>query len=134
MFNKDPDVVAEQAPLITLDIKSSICMSKNCKYTKNTRQISRRINFVRNVEECNLQTTVCCEGGLRLADIGTNNVRGNELNSRLGYAMVILEYWQKTCERGITGYRRLWRKIWYEWIDWIGLRTQLNEFEILILV
>ena len=34
--------------------------------------------------------TVWCELVLQLVDIGTMNVRGDELNHRLGYAMVIL--------------------------------------------
>ena len=84
-------------------------MANNCKYTKHTRHISRWIHFGINVEEFNLQATMCCEGGLRLADIVTNNVRVNELNPRLGYAMVILDYWHKNCEKGVTGYRIIWR-------------------------
>ena len=32
-----------------------------------------------------------CEGGMKLADIGTKNVREDKLNLRLGYAMVGLE-------------------------------------------
>ena len=35
--------------------------------------------------------TVWCEGGLQIAGIGTNNVRGDGLNPRLGYALVRLE-------------------------------------------
>ena len=91
-LNKDPDVVPEQAPLVILDRKSSICMANNGKDAKHTRHISRRIHFVRNVEECNFQNTVWCEGGMKLADIGTKNVRENELNHRLGYDVVRLEY------------------------------------------
>ena len=48
-----------------------------------------------------------CEGGLQLADIGTNNVREDVLNPRLGYAMVRLYNWHNTCIRDLIGYRRV---------------------------
>ena len=47
-LNKDPNIVPEEAPLIILDSKSTICMAKNGKDTKHTRNISRRIHLVRN--------------------------------------------------------------------------------------
>ena len=50
-LNKDPDIVPEEAPLIVLDNKFSMCMAKNGKYTKHTRHIARRINFVSNGEK-----------------------------------------------------------------------------------
>ena len=90
-LKKNPDVVPEQAPLIILDGKSSICMADNDKDTKHTRHISRRMNFVINDEECNIQNTVWFEGGLQLAYIGTKNVREDELNHILGYSMVRLD-------------------------------------------
>ena len=34
-----------------------------------------------------------CERGLQLSDIETKNVREDELNTRLGYAMVRLDNW-----------------------------------------
>ena len=51
LLNKDPDIVPKEAPLIILDSKSAICMSKNGKDTKHTRNIARIMNFVRNVEK-----------------------------------------------------------------------------------
>ena len=51
LLNKDPDIVPEEAPLIVLDRKSAMYMDKNGKYTKHTRQISRRMHFVRNGEK-----------------------------------------------------------------------------------
>ena len=36
-----------------------------------------------NGKKCNHYKTVCCEGGIKLADIGTNNVREDELNTKL---------------------------------------------------
>ena len=36
-LNKDPDIVPEEAPLIILDSKYSMCMDKNGKDTKHTR-------------------------------------------------------------------------------------------------
>ena len=63
--------------------------------------------FARNGEEWNSHNTVWFEGGLQLADIGTDNVREGELNPRLGYDIVRLENGQKTCTRGVKGYRRV---------------------------
>ena len=82
---------ATQAPLIILNSKSDVCMANNSKYTKHTRPIFRRINFVRNGEGFNMYKTVWCEGGTQLSDIGTKNVREDELNPRLRYTMVILD-------------------------------------------
>ena len=48
LLNEDPDMVPKEAPLIVLDSKYTMCMDKNCKYSKHTRHISRRIHFVRN--------------------------------------------------------------------------------------
>ena len=47
-FNKDPDIVPEEAPMIVLDSKSSMCMDNNGKYTKHTRHIASIMHFVRN--------------------------------------------------------------------------------------
>ena len=92
-----------------MDNKSAIYMSKNGKDTKHNRHIDRRMNLVINGEEWNLHRIVWYERVLQLAYIGTNNVRGDGLNPRLWYAMVILENWQNTYKRGVTGYIRLWR-------------------------
>ena len=43
LLNKDPDIVPEEYPLIVLDSKSDMCMAKNGKDTKHTRNISRRM-------------------------------------------------------------------------------------------
>ena len=66
-------------------------MDNNGKDTKHTIHISRRMKFVMNGKECNMQKTVWCQGGMQLKDIGTNNFREYELNPRLGYAMLKLE-------------------------------------------
>ena len=50
-LNKDTYIVPEEAPLIVLDSKSDIFMANNGKYTKHTRHITRRMNFVRNGEK-----------------------------------------------------------------------------------
>ena len=50
LLDKDLDVVPEEAPLIILDSKSDICMDNIDKYSKKTRHIYRRVNFVRNGE------------------------------------------------------------------------------------
>ena len=54
LFNEDPDMVPKEAPLIVLDSKSAMCIAKNCRDTKHTRHISRRMNFVRNGEKCKM--------------------------------------------------------------------------------
>ena len=71
-----------------------------------------------------------CEGGLQLANTVTNNVREYELNPRLIYDMVILDNWEKISTRGVIGYIRIWRTMCSEWLDFIKLKIQLNEFEI----
>ena len=48
---KDPDIVLAEYPLIIFNIKSSVCMAENGKYTKHTRHIARRVCFVRNCEK-----------------------------------------------------------------------------------
>ena len=50
LLNEDPDMVPKEAPLILLDSKYAMCMSKNGKDTKHTRHISRRNYLVRNGE------------------------------------------------------------------------------------
>ena len=75
-----------------------------------------------------------CEVGLKLAEIGTKNIREEGLNTRLEYAMVRLHNWQKYCQRGVTGYKRVWRTMCSEWLEWIYIRPLLNEFEIFIWV
>ena len=50
-LNKDSYIVPEEAPVIVLDSKSSMCMAKNGKYTKYTRHIARIISFVSNEEK-----------------------------------------------------------------------------------
>ena len=67
----------------------------------HTRHLSRRIHLVINSKECNLHKTVWCEEGLKLADIGTKNVREEEFNPGLGYSIVILDNWQNTFIRGV---------------------------------
>ena len=81
----------EEAPLIVLDSKSSMCMAKNGKDTKHTRHIARRMHFVRHGGKYNMKKIDWCEGGLQLADIGTNNVGEPDLTPRMEYIMVILE-------------------------------------------
>ena len=93
VLNKYPDIVPEEAPLIVLYRKSAIFMDKNGKDTKHTIHIARRMNFVRNGEKCNMHKMDWCEGGLQLADIGTNNVSEPDITPRIKYIMVRLENW-----------------------------------------
>ena len=63
-------------------------MAKNGKDIKHTRNIARKMNFVRKREKCNMHKIDWCEEGMQLSDIGTNNV---SLTPRKKYIMVILE-------------------------------------------
>ena len=90
-LNKNPDIVPEEAPLIVLDSKSTMCISKNGKDTKHTSHITRRMHFVRKGEKCKMHKIDWCEGGLQLADIGTKNVSEPDITIRMKYIMVRLE-------------------------------------------
>ena len=74
---------------------------------KRTRHIAIKNKSVRNGEKSNLHKTVWCEVGLKLAKIGTKNVREEVLNPRLGYAMGRLEQLQNTCTINVIGCRRV---------------------------
>ena len=91
LLNKDPYIVPEEDTLIILDRKSAVYMAKNGKDAKHIRQISRRVHLVRNCEKWKMHKIDWCEGGLKLADIETNNVGKNELNPRMKYIMVRLD-------------------------------------------
>ena len=84
-------MVPKEDPSIVLDSKYDMCMAKNGKDTKHTRHVARRMHFVRNVDECKMHKIEWCEGGLKLADIGTKNLIEPDLTPRMKYIMVILE-------------------------------------------
>ena len=84
-------MVPQEALLIVLDSKSTMCMAKNVKDTKHTRHIARRMHFVRNGEKCMMHKIDWCKGGLQLADIGTKNVSEPDITPRMKYIMVRLE-------------------------------------------
>ena len=65
-LNKYPDIVPEEAPIIILDSKSAVRMSKNGNDTKHTIHIARRVHFVSNDENCKMHKIDWCEGGLQL--------------------------------------------------------------------
>ena len=96
LLNKDTDIVPEEDPLIILDSKSTVCMSKNGKDTKYTSNISIRVHFVRNFDKRKMHKIDWCEGGLKLVDIATNNVGENDLNTRIKYIMVRLDNCYRT--------------------------------------
>ena len=66
-------------------------MDNNGRDTKHTRHIARIIHFVRNGEKCKMHKIDWCEGGLKLAYIGTKNVSESDLTPRMKYIMVRLE-------------------------------------------
>ena len=71
LLNKGLYIVPEEAPMIILYSKSTVCMATNGKDTKHSRHISRRMRFARNGEKCKMHKIDWCEGGLQLADINT---------------------------------------------------------------
>ena len=79
LLNKDPDIDLDEDPLIVLDSKSTLCMAKNGKDTKHTRNIAKIMHFVRNGEKYKMRKIDWCEGGLQLADIGIKNVSEPDL-------------------------------------------------------
>ena len=95
-MNNDPYIVPEENPLIILDNNSDVCMAKNGKYTKHTRHITRRVNFVRNGKNWKMHKIGWCEGGFQLAGIATKNVGYHDLTPRMKYIMVILDNWYRT--------------------------------------
>ena len=96
MINKDTDIFPDEAPIIILDRKSSVCMANNGNYIKHTRHITRRVNFVRNGKKWKMHKIDWCEVGLKLVDIATNNVGENDLDTRMKYIMVRLDHWYIT--------------------------------------
>ena len=62
LLNKYTDIVLEEAPIIILDRKSAVCMSKNGKDTKQTMRINRRVNFARNGEKYKSHKIGWCGG------------------------------------------------------------------------
>ena len=91
LFNKDPDMVPEEAPLIVLDSKSAMSIAKNGKDTKHTRHIARIMHFVRNGEKFKMHKIYWREGGLQLENIATKNVGEPVLTPRMKCIMVRLD-------------------------------------------
>ena len=85
---EDPDQKPSDPPPLVLDSRAGVDMSKNGKDSKQTRHIARRMHFVRNGEAEGYHRTTWIEGDMQLADIGTKNVRPDELQPRLSYLMV----------------------------------------------
>ena len=77
--------------MIVLDSNSAMCMAKNGKDNKHIRHIARIMHYERNGEKCQMHKMDWCEGVLKLADIGNNNVSEPDLTPRMKYIMVRLE-------------------------------------------
>ena len=77
--------------MIVLDSKSAMFMDNNGKENKHTRHIVRRMNFVRNRENCKMHKIDWYEGGMLLSDIDTKNVGEPDLILGMKYIMVRLE-------------------------------------------
>ena len=96
LLNKYSDTVPEEASLIVLDNRSAMCMAKNGKDIKHTRNIARIMYLVRNGEKCKMHNIDWSEGGLQLADIYTKKVGENDLTPIMKYIMVRLDNWYRT--------------------------------------
>ena len=57
-----------------MDRRSAECIDNNGKDTNHTTHIARRVNFVGDDKRCKLHNIDWCKGGLKLADISSNNV------------------------------------------------------------
>ena len=90
-MKNDPDIVPEEDPLSTLDIKSAVCVFKNGKDTKHTRHIANRMHVISNGEKCKMHKIDWCEGGLQLAGNATKNFGDPDLTPSMKYIMVRLE-------------------------------------------
>ena len=90
-LNKYPDIFPEEDPLIILDSKSDVCMSNIGKDNKHTKDISRRVHFVRHGENFKMHKIDWCDGGLKLVYIANKSVGDNYLNTRMKYSMVRLD-------------------------------------------
>ena len=90
LLNKDVDIVSEETPTIILDSKSIVCMAANGKDTKHTRNIARRMNYLRNGENCKMHNIDWCEAVLKLTYIATKNIGDNYLTPRMKYIMLII--------------------------------------------
>ena len=58
---------------------------------KNKKNIARIVRLVRNGENFKIHKIDCCEGGLQLSYIATDNVGENDLNPGMTYIMVRLD-------------------------------------------
>ena len=91
LLNKNPDIVSEESPLTTLDIKSAVCMANTGNDTNHIRNIAIIVHFLRNGDKYKMHKIDWCEGGLKLSYIATKNVGHNYLNPRMKYIMVRLD-------------------------------------------
>ena len=66
-------------------------MANNGKDTKHTRHIARIMHLVRNDKKFKMNNIDWCEGGLKLAAIGTKNLGENDLTPIMKYIMVRLD-------------------------------------------
>ena len=57
----------------------------------STRQISRRVHFVRNGENCKMRNIELSERDMQLSDIATKNVGDTDLNPRMKYILLRID-------------------------------------------
>ena len=82
-------------------------MNNNGKDTKHTRRIARRVNFVRNSENCKMHNIEWYEVDLQLVEIVIKNIEYNYLNSRMKCIVVSLDDRDDNFTRGVKGYMRV---------------------------
>ena len=84
---RDPDAATFPIPVV-LDSRSAQAMGNSFRDTKHTRHIARRYHYVRTGAQEGHWVLHWCEAGLQLADVGTKNLPGRDLQPRLGYIQV----------------------------------------------
>ena len=88
LLKKDPDIVPEEAPVIFLDIKYAMCMSKNSKDNKHTRHIVRKMRCLRNGKKFKMHKIDRCEVSLKFSNIADTNVGEPDVTPGKKYIMV----------------------------------------------
>ena len=68
-----------------------MCMIKNGKYNKHTKNFAKRLHFVRKGENWNMHKIDWFEGGLKVIYIATKNVGEHDLTPGIKYIMLRLD-------------------------------------------
>ena len=90
LLNEDTDMVPKEAPLIVLDSKYDMCMAKNGKDIKHTRNIARKMHLVRNgaslgsSQECMVCLVSLPLLAMHMADLLSKTIKGASFGTMSG--------------------------------------------------